>query len=40
MTSELDVGDAPAEPGQQAVELRMRTVSGDVRVARSATAAR
>jgi DUF4097 and DUF4098 domain-containing protein YvlB len=40
MTSELDVGDAPAEPGQQAVELRVRTVSGEVRVARSATAAR
>lgn len=40
MTSELDVGDEPAEPGQAPVELRVRTVSGDVRVARSAAAAR
>jgi DUF4097 and DUF4098 domain-containing protein YvlB len=40
MTSELDVGDEPAEPGQEPVELRVRTVSGDVRVARSAAAAR
>ena len=40
MTSELDVGDEPAETGQDAVEVRVRTVSGDVRVARSAAAAR
>ena len=40
MSSELDVGDEPAEPGQEPVELRIRTVSGDVRVARSAAAAR
>ena len=39
MTSELDVGDEPAEPGRKAVELRVRTVSGDVRVARSTAAA-
>lgn len=39
MTSELDVGDVPVEPGGQSVELRVRTVSGDVRVARSAAAA-
>jgi len=40
MTSELDVGDEPAEGDETPVELRIRTVSGDVRVARSATAAR
>jgi DUF4097 and DUF4098 domain-containing protein YvlB len=40
MTSELDVGDEPAEPGEEPVELRVRTVSGDVRVARSAATAR
>jgi DUF4097 and DUF4098 domain-containing protein YvlB len=39
MTSELDVGDEPAEPGGETVELRVRTVSGDVRVARSTAAA-
>jgi len=40
MTSELDVGDDPAAAGEEAVELRVRTVSGDVRVARSAVPAR
>jgi DUF4097 and DUF4098 domain-containing protein YvlB len=40
MTSELDVGDEPAADGGQTVELRIRTVSGDVRVTRSAVAAR
>jgi DUF4097 and DUF4098 domain-containing protein YvlB len=40
MTSELDVGDEPAESDESPVELRIRTVSGDVRVARSATATR
>ncbi|HEY7178734.1 MAG TPA: DUF4097 family beta strand repeat-containing protein [Gaiella sp.] len=40
MTSELDVGDEPAGQGEEPVELRVRTVSGDVRVARSAAAAR
>ena len=40
MSSELDVGDEPSEPGQETVELRVRTVSGDVRVARSAAAQR
>ena len=40
MTSELDLGDDPAAPGEEAVELRVRTVSGDVRVARSAVPAR
>jgi hypothetical protein len=40
MSSELDVGTEPSEPGQEAVEFRIRTVSGDVRVARSAKAAR
>jgi DUF4097 and DUF4098 domain-containing protein YvlB len=40
MTSELDVGDEPAARDQEAVQLRIRTVSGDVRVARSAAAAR
>jgi DUF4097 and DUF4098 domain-containing protein YvlB len=40
MTSELDVGDEPAQGDASPVELRIRTVSGDVRVARSATAAR
>jgi len=38
MSSELDLGNEPSEPGQDAVELRIRTVSGDVRVARGATA--
>ena len=38
MRSDLDVGDLPpTEPGEQ-VELRIRTVSGDVRIARSQTA--
>ncbi len=37
MRSDLDVGDLPpTEPGEQ-VELRIRTVSGDVRIARSKT---
>jgi len=40
MTSELDVGDVPAEGDERSVELRIRTVSGDVRVARNAAAAR
>ena len=40
MSSELDLGDDLSEPGQDAVELRVRTVSGDVRVARSGAAAR
>jgi hypothetical protein len=36
LTSELDVEDVPAsEPGAPQVELRIRTVSGDVRIARS-----
>jgi len=36
LSSELDVEDAPAaEPGAPQVELRIRTVSGDVRIARS-----
>jgi hypothetical protein len=40
LTSELDVGDEPAAPREDAVELRIRTVSGDVRVSRSAAAVR
>ena len=40
MTSELEVGDEPAASGDDAVELRIRTVSGDVRVSRSAAAVR
>jgi DUF4097 and DUF4098 domain-containing protein YvlB len=40
MTSELDVGDDPADSDEKPVELRIRTVSGDVRVARSAAAPR
>jgi DUF4097 and DUF4098 domain-containing protein YvlB len=40
MTSELDVGDEPAAHGEDAVELRVRTVSGDVRIARSSVPAR
>lgn len=40
MTSELDVGDDPAGSDEKPVELRIRTVSGDVRLARSATVAR
>lgn len=40
MTSELDLGDEPSESGGEAVELRVRTVSGDVRVARSTPAPR
>jgi hypothetical protein len=40
MTSELDVGEEPADNNENPVELRIRTVSGDVRVARSATATR
>jgi DUF4097 and DUF4098 domain-containing protein YvlB len=40
MTSELDLGDEPAEGDEKPLELRIRTVSGDVRVARSATPAR
>ena len=36
LSSELDVEDAPAtEPGAAQVELRIRTVSGDVRIARA-----
>lgn len=36
MRSDLDVGDLPAaEDGEAQVELRIRTVSGDVRIARS-----
>ncbi len=36
LSSELDVEDVPAaEPGARQVELRIRTVSGDVRIARS-----
>jgi DUF4097 and DUF4098 domain-containing protein YvlB len=36
LASELDVDDIPAtEPGAPQVELRIRTVSGDVRIARS-----
>jgi DUF4097 and DUF4098 domain-containing protein YvlB len=37
VTSDLAVGDAPVEGGEQ-VELRVRTVSGDVRVATAHTA--
>ncbi len=40
MTSELDVGDEPAADGAQTVELRIRTVSGDVRLTRSTVTAR
>jgi DUF4097 and DUF4098 domain-containing protein YvlB len=40
MTSELEVGDAPAAAKEDTVELRMRTVSGDVRVTRSTAPAR
>jgi DUF4097 and DUF4098 domain-containing protein YvlB len=40
MRSELEVGDQPAEGAERPVELRVRTVSGDVRVARAAAAAR
>src|SRR5262245_3148489 len=36
MSSELDVGDEPSDAEHEPVELRVRTVSGDVRVARSA----
>ena len=36
MRSDLDVGDLPpADAGERQVELRIRTVSGDVRIARS-----
>jgi DUF4097 and DUF4098 domain-containing protein YvlB len=35
VTSDLDVGDAPAGGGGQQVDLRIRTVSGDVRITRS-----
>jgi DUF4097 and DUF4098 domain-containing protein YvlB len=38
VSSELDVGDAPAGEGEP-VELRVRTVSGDVRVSRARAAA-
>jgi DUF4097 and DUF4098 domain-containing protein YvlB len=37
VTSDLDVGDAPGG-GDAQVELRVRTVSGDVRITRAATA--
>jgi DUF4097 and DUF4098 domain-containing protein YvlB len=38
MRSDLDVGDLPSvDTGELQVELRIRTVSGDVRIARSAT---
>jgi DUF4097 and DUF4098 domain-containing protein YvlB len=38
MRSDLEVGDLPAaDPGDRQVELRIRTVSGDVRIARSTT---
>ena len=40
MGSELEVDNEPSVPGQAAVELRIRTVSGDVRVSRSAKAPR
>ena len=40
LVQRVDVGDEPAADGQQTVELRIRTVSGDVRVARSGVAAR
>jgi DUF4097 and DUF4098 domain-containing protein YvlB len=40
MRSELEVGDEPAGPGEESVDLRVRTVSGDVRVARSPAPAR
>lgn len=36
MTSELEVEDEPAAADQDPVELRIRTVSGDVRLSRSA----
>ena len=35
VTSDLDVADAPAGGGGQQVDLRIRTVSGDVRITRS-----
>jgi len=35
VTSDLDVADAPAGGGGQQVNLRIRTVSGDVRITRS-----
>lgn len=35
MSSELEVGDEPAGQDENAIDLRVRTVSGDVRVARS-----
>ncbi len=39
VTSDLDVGDAPGG-GEAQVELRVRTVSGDVRITRAAAAPR
>ena len=35
VTSDLDVADAPAGGGGEQVDLRIRTVSGDVRITRS-----
>ncbi len=35
IASELDVGEVPAEPGERPLELRVRTVSGDIRLARA-----
>lgn len=41
MRSDLDVGDLPAaEVSESPVELRVRTVSGDVRISRAASLAR
>lgn len=40
LTSELDLGDQPEEAAGDAVELRVRTVSGDVRISRSVVPAR
>jgi hypothetical protein len=38
MHSDLDVGDLPtADAGDHPVELRVRTVSGDVRISRAAS---
>jgi Toastrack DUF4097 len=39
MSSELDVGDEPAAGDETVIDLRVRTVSGDVRVARSRASA-
>ena len=40
MSCELDVGDEPAASRDDAVEFRVRSVSGDVRITRSMAAAR